>query len=294
MTETIQEYSARLLSLAQGADPRDVLASTPSRIGALIAGRGVEELQRSPAPGRWSIAQIVSHLADAEIVFAYRVRLILSAPGTTIGAYNQEDWATSQHTERSDAHASLALFGAVRLSMVRLLASLTDEELDRCGVHAERGRESVRHLMSLYAGHDRNHVTQVARLLAEYDPGAAAARPFAPAPIKPEIDQAAFDRVDVRIGTIRAAADIPGTDRLAVLTVDFGDRTRAIVAGIRTERPVLDALVGVQALFVVNLAPRTIRGQVSEGMLFDAGFADGLRPVLVHPEWPVPDGVRAG
>ena len=85
-----------------------------------------------------------------------------------------------------------------------------------------------------------------------------------------------------------------GADRLAVLTVDFGDRTRSIVAGIRTERPSLAALVGSQALFVVNLPPRTIRGQLSEGMLFDVGFADGLRPAFAQPEWPVPDGVRAG
>jgi tRNA-binding protein len=98
----------------------------------------------------------------------------------------------------------------------------------------------------------------------------------------------------VRVGTIRAAAPVAGADRLAVLTVDFGDRTRSIVAGIRTERPSLAAVVGVQALFVVNLPPKTIRGQLSEGMLFDVGFADGLRPAFARPEWPVPDGARAG
>ena len=79
-----------------------------------------------------------------------------------------------------------------------------------------------------------------------------------------------------------------------LLTVSFADRTRSIVAGIRTERPSLDALVGAQALFVVNLPPKTLRGQLSEGMLFDIGFADGLRPAFAQPEWPVPDGVRAG
>ena len=87
---------------------------------------------------------------------------------------------------------------------------------------------------------------------------------------------------------------VPGADRLALLTVDFGDRTRSIVAGIRTERPSLDAVVGVQALFVVNLPPKKIRGELSEGMLFDVGFADGLRPAFAQPECPVPNGVRAG
>jgi tRNA-binding protein len=90
------------------------------------------------------------------------------------------------------------------------------------------------------------------------------------------------------------SAPPPGADRLALLTVDFGDRTRSIVAGIRTERPSLEALAGTQALFVVNLPQKTIRGQISEGMLFDVGFADGLRPAFARPEWPVPDGVRAG
>lgn len=117
---------------------------------------------------------------------------------------------------------------------------------------------------------------------------------FTPAPVKPIVDAAMLASIDVRVGTIVAAVAVDGTDRLARLSVDFGDHTRSIVAGIRTERPSLESIVGVQALFVVNLSPRTIRGQVSEGMLFDIGFADGLRPAFAQPEWPVPNGVRAG
>ena len=117
---------------------------------------------------------------------------------------------------------------------------------------------------------------------------------FTPAPVKPMVDGAALDSIDVRVGTILAAAPVEAADRLARLTVDFGDHTRSIVAGIRIERPSLDSIVGVQALFVVNLPPRTIRGQVSEGMLFDIGFADGLRPAFAQPEWRMPNGVRAG
>jgi tRNA-binding protein len=108
------------------------------------------------------------------------------------------------------------------------------------------------------------------------------------------VDSTVLASLDVRVGTICAVAPVAAADRLARLSVDFGDHTRSIVAGIRTERPALDSIVGVQALFVVNLPPREIRGEVSEGMLFDIGFADGLRPALAQPERPVPNGARAG
>ena len=293
MSETFQEYSARLMSLSAGKDGLAVLASTPSRIGALLAGHSQADLRWTPTPGRWSIAEIVAHLGDAEIVSAYRMRAILAAPGTPLQAYDQNDWMCAQRHESSDPHTSLALFAGLRAAQVRLLRGLGDEELDRFGMHAERGKESLRQLIGLYAGHDLNHLSQIERLVAERSPGAAP-RPFTPAPSKPEIDQATLEKVDVRVGTIRAAEPVAGADRLAVLTVDFGDRQRSIVAGIRTERPSLDAVVGAQALFAVNLPSKTIRGRVSEGMLFDVGFADGLRPAFAQPEWPVPDGVRAG
>ena len=293
MSETFAEYSARLLSLSAGREPLVVLAQTPARIGVLIAGLSQPDLQWSPSPGRWSIAQIVTHLSDAEVVSAYRFRAILAAPGIPLQPFDQNDWAREMSYETRDAGASLALFAALRRSLLALVAGLDEEKLDRFGMHAERGKESVRHLISLYAGHDLNHLGQIERLIAERQPGGGR-REFTPAPVKAEVDAGTLEKIDVRAGTIRAAAPVPGADRLAVLTVDFGDRTRSIVAGIRTERPSLAALVGTQALFVVNLAQKTIRGQLSEGMLFDAGFADGLRPAFAQPEWPVPDGVRAG
>jgi tRNA-binding EMAP/Myf-like protein len=294
VNETFQEYSARLMSYAADKDPMAVLASTPARIGAMIAGRSAQDLQWSTSPGRWSIAQIVTHLSDAEVVGAYRFRTILAHSGTPLQAYDQEAWAREMRYETRDAHVSLALFAALRRSLLPLLRGLGDAELDRYGMHAERGKESVRQLISLYAGHDLNHLMQIERLVAERDAAAAPAHGFTPAPAKPEIDGAHLEALDVRVGTIHAAAPVPGADRLALLTVSFGDRTRSIVAGIRTERPSLDALIGAQALFVVNLPKKTIRGQLSEGMLFDIGFADGLRPAFAQPEWPVPDGVRAG
>jgi len=87
---------------------------------------------------------------------------------------------------------------------------------------------------------------------------------------------------------------VSSSRKLVQLVVSFGDHNRTIVAGLKEERPDPRALVGKQALFVVNLAPRKMAGIVSEGMLFDIGYADGITPVLAQPEAPVPDGCRAG
>jgi tRNA-binding protein len=115
-----------------------------------------------------------------------------------------------------------------------------------------------------------------------------------PAPLKPEIAVADVEKVDVRVGTIVTVEDVPKSGRLARLTVDFGDHRRTILAGIRKERANPREIEGRQALFVVNLPPRPMAGEVSEGMLFDIGFADGVTPVLAVPERPLPNGTRAG
>jgi tRNA-binding protein len=115
-----------------------------------------------------------------------------------------------------------------------------------------------------------------------------------PAPIKPLIDPKLLGQLDVRVGTIETVRDVPGAERLVQLRVNFGDHTRTILAGLKEERANPREIEGRQALFVVNLAPRKMRGIVSEGMLFDIGYADGVIPVLAVPESPVPDGTRAG
>ena len=115
-----------------------------------------------------------------------------------------------------------------------------------------------------------------------------------PAPLKPVVSLKLVERLDVRVGTIRAVVDLPGSAKLVRLRVDFGDHSRAILAGLKTERADPRELEGRQALFVVNLEPKKMAGEVSEGMLFDIGYADGVKPVLAVPESPVPDGTRAG
>jgi tRNA-binding protein len=115
-----------------------------------------------------------------------------------------------------------------------------------------------------------------------------------PAPVKPLITSEDLDKLDIRVGTIRSVGEVPGSRKLLKLKVDFGDHARQILAGLKAERAETGQLVGLQALFVVNLAPRQMAGEVSEGMLFDLGYADGLTPVFAVPERPVPAGTRAG
>src|SRR3954465_5106007 len=118
--------------------------------------------------------------------------------------------------------------------------------------------------------------------------------PMQISPIKPPISMAVFQQLDIRVGTIQSVADVQGTDKLMQLRVDFGDHQRTIVAGIKQERTDPSEVVGKQALFVLNLESRKIKGVISEGMLFDVGYEDGVTPVLAIPEKPVPNGTRAG
>jgi methionine--tRNA ligase beta chain len=115
-----------------------------------------------------------------------------------------------------------------------------------------------------------------------------------PAPIKPAIRKELLEQVDIRVGTILRVEDVPGAAALVALRVSFGDHERTIVAGLKKERENPREIEGKQALFVVNLEPRKMRGVLSEGMLFDLGYADGVQPALAVPERSVPDGTRAG
>lgn len=117
---------------------------------------------------------------------------------------------------------------------------------------------------------------------------------FKVAPIKPEITLADLAKIDIRVGTIVAVDEVAGSDKLVKLTVDFGDRHRTIISGMKQERENTAEIAGKQALFVVNLPARKMMGQMSEGMLFDIGFADGSKPCLAVPEQSMPDGARAG
>jgi tRNA-binding protein len=115
-----------------------------------------------------------------------------------------------------------------------------------------------------------------------------------PAPVKPAVPYSALESLDVRVGTILKVEDVPKSDKLLRLTVSFGDHERRILSGMKQERSNPQELVGQQTLFVVNLEPRKMMGETSEGMVFDLGYADGVAPALAVPERPMPDGARAG
>jgi len=117
---------------------------------------------------------------------------------------------------------------------------------------------------------------------------------FTPAAVKPLVGIAALDALDIRVGTIERVEEVPRSEKLMKLTVNFGDHTRTILAGIKKERSDPHEVEGRQALFVVNLEPRKMAGELSEGMLFDIGYADGVTPELAIPERPMPNGTRAG
>jgi tRNA-binding protein len=114
------------------------------------------------------------------------------------------------------------------------------------------------------------------------------------APVKPTVSIDALQKLDIRVGTIKLVEDVKGSDKLVKLTVDFGDQLRTILVGMKQERAEPKQIEGVQTLFVVNLEPKKIMGEVSEGMLLDIGYADGIKPVLALPEAEVPNGARAG
>ncbi len=114
-------------------------------------------------------------------------------------------------------------------------------------------------------------------------------------PIKPIITLEDFEKLDIRVGKIETVSDVLNSDKLVRLTVDFGEFKRIILVGMKNERENVRAEIeGKQALFIVNLEPRKMMGELSEGMLFDIGYSNGITPVLALPEKDVPNGVCAG
>ena len=290
MDTNAQAYCTTLKDLVGDADPLDILSRTPSRIRTLISSVSAAALSRQPSPDKWSVAEIIAHLADAELVFGYRLRMMFTAPGVHLQAFDPDRFASAFDYSSCEAHTSADLFASARTGTLGLLRRVGPELMDNAGTHEEWGTETARSLVRLEAGHDRNHLAQIERLLAD-----VGVRPaFIPSAQKPEIPVDVAERVDLRIGTIVDIVEVPEADRLMKLSVDFGADTRTVIAGIRDERSDPRVLIGRQALFYYNLPRKKIRGQVSEAMLCDVGYADGIVPALLDPEWAIPNGTRAG
>jgi hypothetical protein len=166
MNETVQKYVDRILGYTQGQQPLKVQAATASTLARLIKGVSVPKLRKRPTPDQWSVIEILSHLADSEVVAGWRLRAILGAPGATIAAYDQNAWAIAGHYDTRDPRQCIDQFRAMRKANLSLLNSLTPEQWNHYGVHSERGKETVKHIVALIAGHDLNHVQQIERILA--------------------------------------------------------------------------------------------------------------------------------
>jgi len=163
--ETPQEYRQRILNNLQGQDSLKVQAATAGKLARLVAGASKQKLAKRPAPGKWSSNEILAHLAECEVVFGYRLRAILGAPGTPIQAFDQDKWAASEDYAGRDAKKSVALFRAVRAANLDLLHALKPEQWKHFGMHSERGEETIETISLMMAGHDLNHLRQVEALV---------------------------------------------------------------------------------------------------------------------------------
>jgi len=159
--EGADAYKAKILGYLAGADFLALQVAAPEKLASLIAGLSADDLARRPAPDKWSIQEIAAHLADDELVGAYRIRLILSAPGTAIQAFDQDVWARTGRYASIQTRASVEMFRILRQANLALLHSLTPAEWNLSGIHAERGAESIRDIAMYYAGHDLNHSAQI-------------------------------------------------------------------------------------------------------------------------------------
>ena len=167
MNETPQQYTQRVLSYVEGKQPVAVQTATAKKLERLIRGVPTAKLRKRPAPDKWSVAEILAHLADAEIVGSFRIRLILGAPGTPIAAFDQDAWVTSGHYAKRDPRKSVEQFRVLREANLALFKSLTPEQWKHYGMHSERGQESVEHIVKMFAGHDVNHVRQIEKILGK-------------------------------------------------------------------------------------------------------------------------------
>ena len=165
MKETPQQYTQRIVNYMDGKKPLAVQSATAKKLERLIKGVPTSKLRKRPAPEKWSVSEILAHLAETEIVGGFRMRMILGAPGTPIAAFDQDAWVISGHYSKRDPRKSVEQFRVVREANLALLKSLTPEQWKHYGMHSERGQESIEHIVRMFAGHDLNHLQQIEAIL---------------------------------------------------------------------------------------------------------------------------------
>jgi uncharacterized damage-inducible protein DinB len=162
--ETAQQYIQRILGFIEGKEPLRVQQETPKKLQKLIKPLSKAQLTRQPEPGKWSIAQIVAHLADAELVGGWRMRSILGSNGISLQAFDQDAWAETFAYSRRDPKVSLETFRVLRENNLSMLKALPKNLWENYGMHQERGKETITHIVRMFAGHDLNHLAQVEKI----------------------------------------------------------------------------------------------------------------------------------
>lgn len=163
--ETPQQYTERLLGYLGDKDPFKILSSTPKKIRAYIDAVSRATLYRKPAPNKWSIAEIIAHLAETELVMGWRYRSIAENNGVRIQAFEQDEWAKNSRYASCKVEEMFELFHILRKANLAFLKGLPKDKLEHYGMHEERGKETIAHIIRLEAGHDLNHLLQIEKIL---------------------------------------------------------------------------------------------------------------------------------
>lgn len=167
MPETAEQYIVRILGYVEGQDAIKVQRATAAKLKKSILGLSPKQLKWRPEPVKWSIAEIIAHLADAEIVASWRMRSVIGENGITIQPFDQDAWASAFQYRDRDVRRSLELFRVLRENNLAMLKEVPRETWDNYGMHLERGKESIAHLTRMFAGHDTNHLLQVERIVKQ-------------------------------------------------------------------------------------------------------------------------------
>lgn len=167
MQETAEQYIQRITGYVEGQDALKVQRATAAKLEKLIQGLAPAQLKWKAEPGKWSIAEIVAHLADAEIVGSWRMRSIIGDSGTTIQPFDQDAWVSAFDYGKRDAKRSVEVFRVLRENNLTMLKALPGDAWDFYGMHLERGKETIAHIVRMFAGHDTNHLLQIERLVAQ-------------------------------------------------------------------------------------------------------------------------------
>ena len=165
MQETPQQYTARILGYQEGKEALKILQATPKKIDRLIRGVPRKKLMTRPEPAKWSVAEILAHLTDTELVSGFRIRLTLGLNGTPIQGFDQNVWAEKFNYRKRDPRKSFEIFRVLRENNLALLKSIPKPMWENYGIHSERGSETVARITEMVAGHDINHMSQIEKIV---------------------------------------------------------------------------------------------------------------------------------